>query len=460
MNLPSIVVCFVVLRLSGLFENQAAGNFDWKHSYDGNVRQLGFHTNNIIGVLVVATDSNVFAGLDPDFGEIMWRNAFERDEIRKDRDLRVSWRHSISTTVTAQVFVRMWEMVLVCAGGRRLHLLDLGEQSGWYSKELTGVVVQTFAETCVVFDVEIGDGTARLNSTVTGMLEEVRVGLAVNPDAAFVVTQGCLKEGSRGRGYCRAYIIEFEFTSESIVISHTMGERRGRAETVLALYEKDSCQLVMQDAILVSVTPEGNFFFLREECLSSVDIVQMVGVGTIEDKYEVHRPTYSGNIFDHQLLVKIFVSRIKLQVSQFQSIVLAITEFRLSSASESNPVEGGDKFGLKKAVIGMTEPGNIFAFDSKADFFILWQIEKVHSAGRVMADGLVLFKYMIHNLALVLSEGLKSSIKSIITMQLMDLIAGNVLLSTTHGVVHSENWAIYSSYDDRAEQRHDVLQHG
>lgn len=72
-----------VLGVSGLFEDQAAGKFDWKQSYVGNMRQLGFQINSITSLLVVATDSNGVAELDADYGGIMWRNAFKSDEIGK-----------------------------------------------------------------------------------------------------------------------------------------------------------------------------------------------------------------------------------------------------------------------------------------------------------------------------------------------------------------------------------------
>jgi len=685
MNSPWLALCFV-LGVSALFEDQA-GKFDWKQSYVGHVRQLGFHTNSVTSMLVVATDSNVVAGLDADSGAILWRHAFERDEVGKVWDLRVSGRYSISASGTDQIFVRMWDtvsgamvqehlvragripdlvsvqggrvvlvfydggemeivthvfdakkigdavkrviktpfqagkiggakcgvsedLVLVCAGGRGLHSLDLGEQSGWDSKELVGVVVESLVVKGMVAEVEIDVGTARFN-TGTGKLEEVRVGLAVTRNAgcgAIVVTQGCLREGrdSRGQGYCMEYNMELEVTSDSGVISHTLGEERGRVETAWALCEEDSWQLVMvmQDASLVSITPRGNLMFLREEGLASMEIVQMVGVGAIEDKYEAHRPAYSGNMFDPQLLVQNFVSRIKRHVSQIQSLVLAVTDFRLSGASESNSVVGGDKFGLKKVVICVTKQGKIFALDSKTGS-ILWQKmfpgkgtalhiqrdgrtdndlaqavlvykhtrstfylmvfnpvtgsvssdqpspleldqaillpelphdntrpillvgkdssaqvfpataasylatgpkmfvvteregtlvgnlvtvstagvsltpvwsmaspgtkilairtrrqeEKVHSAGRVMADRSVLFKYMNPNLALVLSEGVDSSSKIFITVQVVDLVTGKVFFSATHKkvlppfhVVHSENWAVYSYFNEKARR--------
>ena len=80
-----------------------------------------------------------------------------------------------------------------------------------------------------------------------------------------------------------------------------MGEESGGVETDLALCEEEdnSWQMVMimQEASLVSISPLGNLMFVREEGLASMKMVQMVGMCAYE-KYEAHRPAYSGNIFD------------------------------------------------------------------------------------------------------------------------------------------------------------------
>ena len=83
--------------------------------------------------------------------------------------------------------------------------------------------------------------------------------------------------------------------------------------------------------------------------------------------------------------------------------------------------------------------------------------EKVHSAGRVMADRSVLFRYMNPNLALVMS--LDSSSKIFITVQVVDLVTGKVFFSATHKkvlppfhAVSSENWAVYSYFIDTARR--------
>jgi len=85
--------------------------------------------------------------------------------------------------------------------------------------------------------------------------------------------------------------------------------------------------------------------------------------------------------------------------------------------------------------------------------------EIVHSAGRVMADRSVLFKYMNPNLAIVMSEGTDSTSKTFITVQVIDLVTGKLFFSAIHKkvtppyhVVHSENWAVYTFYNEKSRR--------
>eukprot|EP00088_Acartia_fossae_P054891 TRINITY_DN6343_c0_g1_i2.p1 TRINITY_DN6343_c0_g1~~TRINITY_DN6343_c0_g1_i2.p1 ORF type:complete len:892 (+),score=202.62 TRINITY_DN6343_c0_g1_i2:78-2753(+) len=86
-------------------------------------------------------------------------------------------------------------------------------------------------------------------------------------------------------------------------------------------------------------------------------------------------------------------------------------------------------------------------------------IERVHSAGRVLADRSVLFKYMNPNLALVAAQGTDSSAKLFLNIYLLDMVTGKVHYSATHKkvlgpyhTVHSENWAVYSFYNEKARR--------
>jgi len=87
------------------------------------------------------------------------------------------------------------------------------------------------------------------------------------------------------------------------------------------------------------------------------------------------------------------------------------------------------------------------------------QAETVHSAGRVLADRSVLFKYMNPNLALLLWEGVEAGSKGQVTAQMLDLVTGRTFYSASHKkvcgpyhVVHSENWALYSFFNEKARR--------
>jgi len=85
--------------------------------------------------------------------------------------------------------------------------------------------------------------------------------------------------------------------------------------------------------------------------------------------------------------------------------------------------------------------------------------ERVHSAGRVLSDRSVLFKYMNPNLALVIAKGLDSTAKTFINVYLLDLVTGKVFYSASHKkvlppflAIHSENWGVYSFYNAKARR--------
>ena len=120
--------------------------------------------------------------------------------------------------------------------------------------------------------------------------------------------------------------------------------------------------MVMQDASLVSISPLGNLVFVRREGLASMQMLQMISMGAYKDKYDAHRLAYSGNMFNPPLLVQKFVSHNKGHVSLLYSLVLAVTDFRLSGASEDNlGVVVRDKFGLRKVVV--TKQGMMYGLD-------------------------------------------------------------------------------------------------
>ena len=104
----------------------------------------------------------------------------------------------------------------------------------------------------------------------------------------------------------------------------------------------------------------------------------------------------------------------------------------------------------------------------------------VHSQGRVMADRSVLFKYVNPNLGFLMAEGKDASLKNFINVYLVsnecaatifymyrmgiiwfqiDLVTGRIVFSVTHKrvtgpyhVVHSENWAVYTYYNEKSRR--------
>ena len=129
--------------------------------------------------------------------------------------------------------------------------------------------------------------------------------------------------------------------------------------------------LVMEDAALVSLTPAASTMFVREEGIASLQLVQMVGMGadTGKDEFDIHRIAHPGNFLDPAVLVKNFLSRIKRHAAQLQSLLLAVTDFRLGGQSKQTH---GDKFGLRKVVVGVTSRGKIYAMESRKGT-LLWQ---------------------------------------------------------------------------------------
>ena len=70
-----------------------------------------------------------------------------------------------------------------------------------------------------------------------------------------------------------------------------------------------------------------------------------------------------------------------------------------------------------------------------------------------------MFKYMNPNMALVMTEGVDTQSKTMLTVQMVDLVTGKIFFSATHKKVsrpfhgvHSENWAVYTFYNEKARR--------
>lgn len=504
-------------------------------------------------------------------------------------------------------------LVLVCAATKGLHTLDLkaGKAGRWNSHQLTAVQKDSLRLSGDVAEVMLEGGEVVKKLEVSsGSLSQVITGQGAVLEAGCGVTvsQPCETEGrdGQGQGYCDTFSTSVTLTTTENKVTHHLAEGRGRVMEAKAVCEDSQVVqvvLVMEDAALVSLTPGGNTMFVREEGLASLQMVQMVAMssGDTREDFDVLKTTNLANFFDPKILIRSFLTRIKRHVSQLQGLMLAITDFRLTG---ENKLNSGDKFGLKKVVVGVTRQGKMYGFESRKGN-LLWQKkfpgegkslmiqrdgrssseeaqamlvykhsrsthfmltfnpitgetiseqpcpldldqalllpelheglarpvllvgrdntaqvvpqvalahlahapqlfvmteragmvtgnmvtitgdtvslvpvwnmispgdkilsittrrqeEVVHSAGRVLADRSVLFKYMNPNLALVMTEGLDSQSKTLITVQMVDLVTGKVHFSNTHKkvmgpfhAVHSENWAVYSYFNEKARR--------
>lgn len=86
-------------------------------------------------------------------------------------------------------------------------------------------------------------------------------------------------------------------------------------------------------------------------------------------------------------------------------------------------------------------------------------LEHVHSQGRVMGDRSVLYKYLNPNLAAVITEGSDVQKLSSVMVYLVDVVTGVFIYSASHKrargpvhVVHSENWVVYSYYNEKSRR--------
>ncbi|XP_053680149.1 ER membrane protein complex subunit 1 [Anopheles nili] len=102
---------------------------------------------------------------------------------------------------------------------------------------------------------------------------------------------------------------------------------------------------------------------------------------------------------------------------------------------------------------GAGKSQQIIACESKSS------IEHVHSQGRVMADRSVLYKYINPNLVAVATHGPDNIHKYILNVHLVDVVSGSIVFSMSHKrirpplhMVHSENWLVYSYYNDKARR--------
>ena len=269
-------------------------------------------------------------------------------------------------------------MMLVCANDKGLHTLDIskGKSASWSSHALTGVKSESLTVTEALADVELAGGVRATLDVVQGKIDKQEAGVtnrvSITGCKTGVLSQECESEGRAADG--SSYCDQFSQKINSEFFVHHLSEYRGRVVSARSVCEDgDMIQvvLVMEDAAMISLTQTGSHMFTREEGLASLELVQMVGMGTdnSRDEFDIHRIAYPGNFLDPQVLVQNFVSRIKRHVSQLQSFMLSITDLRLRDKTQ---VTTGDKFGLRKVVVGVTGQGKMYGLESRKGT-ILWQ---------------------------------------------------------------------------------------
>ena len=272
-------------------------------------------------------------------------------------------------------------LVVVCAGSKGLHSLDLnaGKSASWTSHRLSGVKSLTLRVSGDVAEVELEGGEVVKRLTVSsGKMTSVMTGQGVELEAGCGVTvsQQCQTEGrdEHGAGYCDRYAGLISVTTSEDKVTHKLTEYRGRVKEARAVCEGGELVqvvLVMEDAALISLTPGGNTMFVREESLATLHMVQMVAMSTgdTREEFDILKTPHLASFFDPKHLIRGFVTRIKRHVSQLQGLMLAITDFRLTGENKHN---SGDKFGLRKVVVGVTRHGKMFGFESRKGN-LLWQ---------------------------------------------------------------------------------------
>ena len=183
--------------------------------------------------------------------------------------------------------------------------------------------------------------------TKTGKMDmvEAEVGVVMEAGCEGVqVVQACVSQGrgSDGVPYCDEFSREVTIIkTDGAKVNHKMTEARGRVRSAKAVCEdNDLVQvvLVMEDSALVSLPPTASVMFVREEGLASLQLGQMGGMDVDtgnSDLFDIHRIAHPGNFLDPQVLVNNFLSRIKRHVSQLQSLLLSITDFRLTGEKKS-----------------------------------------------------------------------------------------------------------------------------
>lgn len=135
------------------------------------------------------------------------------------------------------------------------------------------------------------------------------------------------------------------------------------------------------------------------------------------------------------------------------------THFMFIAKPQSGVITGYSLKGYTNNILSATEIWKIKLPQPVIKIATKQPQEHVHSQGRVMGDRSVLYKYINPNLAAVFTEGSDTIQKSFCNIYLLDSITGLIVYSSSHKrcktpvhVVHSENWVVYSFYNDKSRR--------
>jgi len=221
------------------------------------------------------------------------------------------------------------------------------------------------------------------------------VGIRVGAECGGLdVEQACEKQGrsSNGEVYCQEYsntLVVREGQEGGNRVEHVLEASRGRVNQAWAECGEEGWQLVIftQDSALISLTPRGNVMWTREEALADIQNVVMVALGSGQGSAaEFSSSTWT---LDPTLLLQAMLGRLRRHLSQAQSAVLSLADWRFSGAKgERGGALQGDRFGLRKVVVVATGKGALYGLDSGSGS-VVWRarVEGTPKSLHLQRDG-------------------------------------------------------------------------
>lgn len=165
-------------------------------------------------------------------------------------------------------------------------------------------------------------------------------------------------------------------------------------------------------------------------------------------------PTY-GKDFVKPILVVSDTNEPYLYPSEAASVCTEAANFIFTADPQTSNLKGyslksDDRLSLTPIWEVKLQPSKLIEVSTKQPH------ERVHSQGKVLHDRSVYYKYVNPNLLAVATITSDQIHRSVVSIYLIDGVTGLVLHSTSHKrakgpvhLVHSENWLVYSYFNDR-----------